>query len=235
LAHGNLLMEASWSSSAISRVSPLLSSLRHCELTHMHRTIISNESGQRCCQSNHRRQACGRPATVVFEVQKDIRRLSARGQYPHRDEYGKEARQVQDQDAALDEGESNSEECVEDDGEKHDRNRKQSCVPWLNAIIFIVQSNQALDDTSNHECHRGQEYLPADCAEPTRSIAQDFLVLWWRKLTDPVVLSACGGAPMPYCQFDGSLSKQEGKMPIRTYSPSPQERRKPASYPTRWR
>jgi hypothetical protein len=62
---------------------------------------------------------------------------------------------MQDQDTAFHERESDCEERVEKDGENHDANGEKSGMPCLEAICVVIESNEALNDSTYHEGDRG--------------------------------------------------------------------------------
>ena len=58
---------------------------------------------------------------------------------------------MQNQEQALNKRKLLGQSSVEEDGESRDRDDEESPVPWpltIQCVLFVVQSNQSLDDRS---------------------------------------------------------------------------------------
>lgn len=69
-------------------------------------------------------------------------------------------------------------------------------MPRLEPIGVVIQSDEALNDTADHEGDRSQKDLPTYRAKPAGRVAQNLLVLRRSKFGNPMVLSSRGRAPI---------------------------------------
>ena len=87
---------------------------------------------------------------------------------------------------AFDQWELLSEKCVEKNGNGCHSDDHECCVPWLRDVIYIVQSDDALD-LSGHQVRASCDVdLPAQNTQPASDVRKKLLRWCWRELGNPV-------------------------------------------------
>jgi hypothetical protein len=66
---------------------------------------------------------------------------------------------------------------------------KESTLPSLRDVGWVVHGNAALDESANQKGTTGRTSLPRESCHPSREVAEEFLVLSWCKFRNPVILA----------------------------------------------
>lgn len=114
--------------------------------THMHSAVITNHGRDCSGKSDQGRGTKTVPTSIVVKLRKDGLGRCTRSHDPKRNDDGKEADDMQDQNQGLHHWQPFSQECVKEDGERSDGNDQKSAVPSLKYVGFVVEYDQALDN-----------------------------------------------------------------------------------------
>lgn len=138
-------------------------------------------------------QGLGGPVAAVVERGKDIPRVPVVAKGPQRDDDGKEADDVDDEQHALELGEVSAQHRVAQHGEHDDRPQHQGALVRLRRVAGVVEGDQALDHGAAEVSDRGAGALPASYRQPAGDVAEELGAAARREHGHPVVLAARGG------------------------------------------
>ena len=91
----------------------------------------------------------------------------AGGENPERNDNGKKANNMDDQDQTFDHGQLFGQEGIEENGKSGDGNDQHGPVPALKDISRIIQDDETLDNRPRKKSDRDDGTLPSRRTEPT--------------------------------------------------------------------
>jgi hypothetical protein len=118
----------------------------------------------------------------------------SRRQCPKNDDHDEKASEMDQSQETLNQRESPRHKDVDEDAEAYNRDRQECSVPSFPSVVGVLESDETLNGAGYDRSNRGDGGLPAGESEPANDVRQEAFYADWRKLADPVVLSAgCWG------------------------------------------
>ena len=142
-------------------------------------TVVADERKICADNSDEPGKPIAAPASLVCEVLEDKRDRSLWCEDNERDQDGKKAQSMKNQDDALNLRQQACSDGVDEDASKQARPHKQSAVPSLITVVWVVENQQTLDHGATEEDTSRRVGIPPEGRDPSCEPAQEVRVALW--------------------------------------------------------